>query len=86
MGRIKYKWLNKVAEYRELKPVKMIYLDIGSQNKPSYVGSKNWIFIQDSYTKKNGLSSRGKNSTWLEIHPFFKENEEYGEKCQNNSL
>ena len=52
MGRIKYKWLNKVAEYRELKPVKMIYLDLSSQKKPSYGGSNNWILVQDSNTKQ----------------------------------
>ena len=52
MAKSKYKLLHKVAEECDLNTGEMIYLDIGSQNKPSYVGSKNWILIQDSYTKQ----------------------------------
>ena len=48
----KEKLLHKVAEERELQPVEMIYLDISSQKKPSYGGSKNWILIQDLDTKQ----------------------------------
>ena len=53
----KQQLIHKVAEERNLKPGKMIYIVITSQKKPSYGGSKNWILIQDSKTK-NGLSSR----------------------------
>ena len=48
----KQKLLHKVAEERNLKPGEMIYIDISSQKKLSYGGSKNWILIQDSDTKQ----------------------------------
>ena len=41
-----------VAEERVLNPGEIIYLDLISQNKPSYRGPKNWILIQDSDTKQ----------------------------------
>ena len=47
----KHKSLHKVAEEHNLKSGKIIYLDLSSQNKPGYGGSKNWILIQDSDTK-----------------------------------
>ena len=43
----KHKLLHKVAYERDLNPGEMIYLDISSQNKPSYGGYKNCILIQD---------------------------------------
>ena len=41
MEKRRHKCLHKVAEERNLKPGEMIYLDISSQKKPSYGGSKN---------------------------------------------
>ena len=52
MSKSKHKLLHKVAEEHDLNPGEIIYLDIISQKKPSYVGSKNWILIQDSDTKQ----------------------------------
>ena len=46
-------------EERDLKPGKNIYLDISSQKKPSYEGSKNWIIIQDSDTQKKVFLHKG---------------------------
>ena len=37
----KHKFLHKVTEERNLKPVEMIYLDLISEKKPSYGGSNN---------------------------------------------
>ena len=48
MAKIKQKFLDKVAEERDLNLGEMIYLDIISQKKPSYGGSENCILIQDS--------------------------------------
>ena len=39
--KINHKKLCKVAEYPDLKPGKIIYLDISSKNKPCYGVSKN---------------------------------------------
>ena len=50
--KIKHKFLHEVAEQRDLNPGEMIYIHIRSQKKPSNVGSKNWILIQDSDTKQ----------------------------------
>ena len=50
-AKTKQKLLHKVVEERDLKPGRMIYIDIILQKKPSYGGSKNWILIQDSDTK-----------------------------------
>ena len=52
MNKINHKLLRKAMLERHLNPSKMIYLDIISQNKPSYWGSNNWILIQDSYTNQ----------------------------------
>ena len=52
MEKIKHEVLHKVAEERDLKPGKMIYLDLSSQKKTSYGGSKNWILIQDLDTNQ----------------------------------
>ena len=52
MAKSKQKLLHKTAEERYLKPGKMIHLDLSSQKKPSYGGSKNWILIQDLDTKQ----------------------------------
>ena len=49
---IKQKLLRKLAEEKDLKPGKMIYIGISSQKKSSYGGSKNWNLIQDSATKQ----------------------------------
>ena len=65
---------------------KMIYLDIISQNKPSYGSSKNLILIQNSFTKQKWYFSQRQNNTWMEKSPFFEENEDHVEKRQNNSL
>ena len=48
MSKSKHKLLHKIAEERELNAGEMVYLDIISQKKPSYGGSNNCIFIQDS--------------------------------------
>ena len=50
-AKIKHKLIHKVVEYYDLNPCKMINLDLISQNKPSHVGSNNYILIQDSDTK-----------------------------------
>ena len=42
-----------MTEERNLKTVRMIYLDLISQNNPSYGGFKNWILIQDSDRKQD---------------------------------
>ena len=47
-----HKSIYKVAEERNLNLGKMICLDLRSQKKLSYGGSKNWILIQDSDTKQ----------------------------------
>ena len=52
-SKTKKKLLLKVAEERDLKPRKMIYIFISSEKKPSYGGSKNWVLMQDSDTKQN---------------------------------
>ena len=52
MANIKHKSPHKVAEEQDLKLRKMIYLYIIKQNKLSYGGSKNLIFLQDSDTKQ----------------------------------
>ena len=49
--KIKQKSLRKVAEDQDLNLGRMIYLDISSQNNPSYGGSNNWISPQDAGTK-----------------------------------
>ena len=41
------KLLHKVAEEREIKTGKVIYLDLSSQKKLGYGGLNNWIPIQD---------------------------------------
>ena len=43
-------FLHKVEEDQYLNLGKIIYLDIISQNKPTYGGSNNWILIQDPDT------------------------------------
>ena len=52
MSKIKKELLRKVAEERYLNPGEIININIISHKKSSYGGSKNWILIQDSYTKK----------------------------------
>ena len=47
----KHKFLHKVLEERDHKPDKLIYIDLRSQKKLIYGGSKNWIQTQDSDTK-----------------------------------
>ena len=37
-----------MEEDQYLKPGEMIYIDIISQQNPSYWGSNNWILLQDS--------------------------------------
>ena len=51
-AKTKQKSLQKLAEERNLEPGEIIYIDIISQKKPSYGGSKNWILIQDCDTKQ----------------------------------
>ena len=41
MAKSKQKLLQEVVEERNLKPVKLIYLDITPQKKPTFEGSKN---------------------------------------------
>ena len=48
----KQKFLRNVAEEKDINPGKSIYIDISSQQKPSYGGSKNWIIIQYSDTEQ----------------------------------
>ena len=52
MEKIKQISLHKMAEERDLNPGEMICLDLSWKNKPSYVGSNNWILIQDLETKQ----------------------------------
>ena len=59
------KILHKVAEERDLKPGEIIYLDLLSQKKPSYGGSKSWVLIQDSDMNKNGISSQSQTKIWF---------------------
>ena len=48
MAKIMKKILHKVAQERNLYPGESMYLDLSSQKKIGYGGSKNWILIQDS--------------------------------------
>ena len=48
----KQKLLRKVAQERDLKPGKIIYIGIISQKKSSYGGSQNQILVKDSETKQ----------------------------------
>ena len=57
-----HKLLRKVAEELDLDMGNMIYIDFISQKKPSYGGCKNWIIIQDSVTKQNGIYSQRQNN------------------------
>ena len=70
MENSKHKLLFKVWEERELDPVEMIYLNIHSQKKTSYVGYNNWILLQDSDTKQNGISSQIDRNNWLRFYRF----------------
>ena len=64
--------LHKVAEERELNPGEMIYLYFSLHKKPSSVGSKNWIFIQDLYTKqKLSLFTKTKEYLTEKVTPFL---------------
>ena len=59
------KSLHKVEEERNLNPGKMIYLDLISQRKPSYGGSKNCILIQDSVIEqKTVFIHKGKSKIY----------------------
>ena len=50
------KFLRKVKEYQDLKPGKMIYLDISSQKKLSCGGSNPFILIQNLDAKQKWSS------------------------------
>ena len=49
---VKKIWCDKVGKTREIKPGKIIYLDIIPQKKPIYGHYKNWILLQYSDTKQ----------------------------------
>ena len=51
-AKIKHKSIEKVTEERNIDPDEMVYLDLISQKKPSYGGSKNWILIPTQKTKQ----------------------------------
>ena len=55
MEKSNQKLTHKVAEKQEINPGKIIYIEIISEKKASYGGSKNWITIQDSDIKQNCL-------------------------------
>ena len=63
-----------MEEERDLKPGKIIYIDIISQKKPSYGGSKNWVLIQDCDTKQKWYSfTKTKELLSEKVDPFLKE-------------
>ena len=67
--KIKQKFLDKW----DLNPGKMICIDISSQKNPSYVGSKNWILIQDSDTKhKCSFFTKAKDYLTEKVSPLLK--------------
>ena len=84
-AKIKHKFLHKVAEVHDLKPGKMICIDIGSQKKPSYEVSNNWVIIKDCDTKQKWSLFTKKNN-YQKNYPFLEKNEEYEEKYQNYLL
>ena len=69
--------MHKVVEEWDINPGKMIYLDIISQKKPGYGGSKNWILLQEPDTNKNGLSSQTQEKNVLKINPHTERIEDY---------
>ena len=61
-----------MAEERDLEPGKMIYLDLSSQKKLSYGGSKNWILVQDPDTKQKwSLFTNSKEYLTEKFTPFL---------------
>ena len=63
-----------MAEECDLKPVKMIYINLISQNKPSYRGSKNLILIQDSDTNQTWyFFTKAKKYLTKKLTPFLKQ-------------
>ena len=50
----------------------MIYIDIFSQKKPSYGGSKNWVLIQDCDTKKLYFFKKTKEYLSEKVTPSWK--------------
>ena len=49
----------------------MIYIDISSQKKPSYGGSKNWVIMQDCDTQKWYFSMNTKEYPYEHFIPFL---------------
>ena len=73
MAKSNHKLLYKVAEERNLKPGKIIYIDISSQKKPGYGGSKNLILTEDSDTKhKLSLFTNTKEDLSENFTPLLK--------------
>ena len=62
MDRRKHKFLHKSVEERNLKLGERIYLDLSSQKKPSYEGSKNCILMQDLDTRQKWSFFMNQNS------------------------
>ena len=61
-----------MTEERDLKPGEMIYLDLNSQKKPSFGGSKNWVLIQDLDTKQKwSLLPKAKEDLNEKFTPFL---------------
>ena len=61
-----------MTKEHELNPVKMIYLDFSSKQKPSYRVSINWILIQDlKAKKKRSLFTRAKYDLSGKVTSFF---------------
>ena len=69
----KHKSIHTVAEERDLKPGKIIYIYIGSQKKPSYGGSKNWVLIQGCDTKQEwSFFTNTEGNLSEKVTPFLK--------------
>ena len=67
------KLLHKVAEEREIKTGKVIYLDLSSQKKLGYGGTNDLILIQDSDTKQKwSFFTEEKVELTEKVTPFLK--------------
>ena len=76
-----------MVEERDLNPGERVYIEIISQNKLNYGGSKNCVLIQDCDTeKKLSFFTNTKEYLSEKVTPLPEENEDYEEKRQNNFL
>ena len=87
MAKINHKWLHKVAEERKLNTEKMIHLDLSSQKKPNYGGSKNLILIQDSQTKQKwSFFTKTKEKLTEKVTPYLNKIKTMRENFKTNFL